>query len=139
MGSNGLEGGISIQDMHGVRLVAVKRGLSKRQSDMRDEQRAWYLSENIRWTRTRSQKTTQRGNCPSRRPSGRWGKRNGKISGETTKSGPRCDEIPTCTCARASRSVPSPKEAVAMRSSLPIIIGSGDIWGVDSTAWAGVI
>lgn len=53
-------------------LVAAKRRLSKRQSDIQDEQRAWFLSEKIRWTRTCSQKVTQRGNRPSGRPSGRW-------------------------------------------------------------------
>lgn len=61
-----------LQDKHGVRLVAAKRRLSKRQSDIQDEQRAWFLSEKIRWTRSYSQKVTQRGNRPSGRPSGRW-------------------------------------------------------------------
>lgn len=61
-----------LRDRHGVRLAAVKHRLSKRQSDTQDEQRAWFLSEKTRWTRSYSQKITQRGNRPSGRPSGRW-------------------------------------------------------------------
>lgn len=89
-----------LQDKQGVRLAAAKRRLSKRQSDIQDEQRAWFLSGKTRWTGSYSQKVTQRGNRLSGRPSGRWGKRNRKTSGETTKVDRDVTRSPLCTYAR---------------------------------------